>query len=276
MGMIIRTAFNSSGWKGQCANADRDRRLFQCQQNIVNAGYAIDKNGACQSQCWESKLCREYTWYCATGEFGDRAVGKVFFVYRDINDSLVVWGRTTVKIANGNTITMNRFSPLKSVQQVRGITYDYLRSVGVPEWRAGTFRYIDEQCEGALDYIIDNPDDFTDQTELDWDIEGKNTLSLHFRKERSSRLSRLFRAGLTNYSCCVCGFDFEKVYGQVGAGYIEAHHIVPLSSLTEETVVRVSDLAAVCSNCHRMLHRAKTLLLPDALRNILIERGAGE
>ena len=32
--------------------------------------------------------------------------------------------------------------------------------------------------------------------------------------------------------CYVCGFDFEAVYGEIGAGYIHVHHLTPLSSIT--------------------------------------------
>jgi 5-methylcytosine-specific restriction protein A len=37
--------------------------------------------------------------------------------------------------------------------------------------------------------------------------------------------------------CMVCGFDFEKVYGECGAGFIEVHHMLPVSSLKEEILV---------------------------------------
>lgn len=60
------------------------------------------------------------------------------------------------------------------------------------------------------------------------------------------------------YACQVCGFDFEKVYGELGKEYIEVHHIKPLYSLDEETIVNPeTDLICVCSNCHRMLHRKR-------------------
>ncbi|EOW9267990.1 HNH endonuclease [Vibrio cholerae] len=39
---------------------------------------------------------------------------------------------------------------------------------------------------------------------------------------------------------------------------MEAHHIIPLSELcsVDGSKTRLEDLAIVCSNCHRMLHRA--------------------
>ena len=39
--------------------------------------------------------------------------------------------------------------------------------------------------------------------------------------------------------------------------YIETHHKVPLSELKEDQIAEtfVDDLALVCANCHRMLHK---------------------
>lgn len=58
--------------------------------------------------------------------------------------------------------------------------------------------------------------------------------------------------------CKVCGMDFQEVYGELGEGFIEVHHVKPLYSLTEEAVINPeTDLMPVCSNCHRMIHRKK-------------------
>jgi len=41
-----------------------------------------------------------------------------------------------------------------------------------------------------------------------------------------------------------------------GRGFIEVHHMKPLSSIDEEVVVNPeTNLVPLCSNCHRMLHR---------------------
>lgn len=55
--------------------------------------------------------------------------------------------------------------------------------------------------------------------------------------------------------CEVCKFDFEIGYGDRGKDYIEAHHKTHISQLNESVILRIEDLAMVCSNCHRMLHR---------------------
>lgn len=62
--------------------------------------------------------------------------------------------------------------------------------------------------------------------------------------------------------CMVCEFDFEKVYGEHGRGYIEAHHLHPISSIKKRTKVDPNTaMAVVCSNCHRMIHRNKNSIL---------------
>ena len=63
--------------------------------------------------------------------------------------------------------------------------------------------------------------------------------------------------------CMICGFDFEQKYGELGKGYIEVHHIKPLTTLEQEVVVNPeTDLICVCANCHRMLHRFKNYIVP--------------
>lgn len=74
--------------------------------------------------------------------------------------------------------------------------------------------------------------------------------------------------------CKACGFDFEKVYGERGRGFIEVHHINPLFSIDKETDINPeTDLVPVCSNCHRMIHRKKnTVLTIEELKLLLNEK----
>lgn len=58
------------------------------------------------------------------------------------------------------------------------------------------------------------------------------------------------------YNCKVCDINFEKVYGDVGKGFIHVHHLVPLSKINKTYKVDYkNDLVPVCPNCHAMLHR---------------------
>lgn len=56
-------------------------------------------------------------------------------------------------------------------------------------------------------------------------------------------------------ACEICDFDFERVYGELGKGFIECHHKIPLSQIDHETPTLLSDLSLVCANCHRIIHR---------------------
>ena len=60
--------------------------------------------------------------------------------------------------------------------------------------------------------------------------------------------------------CFICGFDFEKVYGEDGAGFIEVHHLKPISAYSgEHLVIPTEDLRPLCSNCHSMVHRRRPI-----------------
>jgi 5-methylcytosine-specific restriction enzyme A len=55
--------------------------------------------------------------------------------------------------------------------------------------------------------------------------------------------------------CEACDFDFEARYGSIAAGFIEVHHTKPVHLMKRGERTRLSDLALLCSNCHRVAHR---------------------
>lgn len=72
--------------------------------------------------------------------------------------------------------------------------------------------------------------------------------------------------------CLICGFDFERVYGELGRDYIHVHHIVPISEIGQEYKIDYKkDLIPVCPNCHAMLHRKINgrTLSPQELRKLI-------
>src|ERR1019366_319608 len=59
--------------------------------------------------------------------------------------------------------------------------------------------------------------------------------------------------------CQACDLDFKERYGEIGKGFIEAHHLKPIASLEEGVAVTydvAADFAVLCANCHRMIHRS--------------------
>ncbi len=80
--------------------------------------------------------------------------------------------------------------------------------------------------------------------------------------ERSPKL-RQEALDIHGYKCQACSFDFELTYGKWGKEFAEVHHIKPLSDLKGEKQETnpLIDLAILCANCHRMVHRKKGITL---------------
>ncbi len=79
----------------------------------------------------------------------------------------------------------------------------------------------------------------------------------HMRIERDDRKLIKEVKKRKGYVCECCGFDFEKVYGEIGKNYIEAHHKQPIHQLKGQVIKldAEKDFIVLCSNCHKMIHR---------------------
>ncbi len=103
--------------------------------------------------------------------------------------------------------------------------------------------------------------------------EGKIKEELHKSRERNTKLVKQVKAeAIAKYGkleCQCCGFDFERTYGKLGSGFIEAHHTLPISELhSDGGSTRKEDIALVCSNCHRMLHRRRPWLTMNEIKKL--------
>lgn len=91
--------------------------------------------------------------------------------------------------------------------------------------------------------------------------------SVGYERNRNARLQCIAYYGCR---CYVCGFDFEKVYGELGKDYIEVHHVIPVSKRGGSYEVDpVRDLRPLCSNCHSMIHRKDPVLSIEELKQII-------
>ena len=103
--------------------------------------------------------------------------------------------------------------------------------------------------------------------------EGQVLSRIHRYRERDKMLvQRKKLKFLTEHSrlfCQCCGFDFEVTYGARGKDFIECHHTKPVSELAVGEKTRLTDLALLCSNCHRIVHRKKPWLSIDELREMI-------
>jgi len=87
--------------------------------------------------------------------------------------------------------------------------------------------------------------------------EGRSVTYAHVRRERSRKLRIDLikdREKKGPLACDLCGLSPAPSL-PYGPAVFEAHHLKPLSG-TGETATRVRDMALLCANCHRMIHRA--------------------
>jgi 5-methylcytosine-specific restriction protein A len=109
--------------------------------------------------------------------------------------------------------------------------------------------------------------------------EGRLLTQAHVARERSAKLvqakkkNALAEAG--RLACEVCSFDFADAYGDRGEGFIECHHLLPLATLRPGHVTHLRDLALLCSNCHRMVHRSTPWLTLEQLKTSFLHEAAG-
>jgi 5-methylcytosine-specific restriction endonuclease McrA len=129
------------------------------------------------------------------------------------------------------------------------------------------------RLQGALP-----PADSGDLADLVGTLEGGRLLKTHLVRERNTRLRALarehWRRELGELRCIACSFSFAGTYGPVGDDFIELHHVRPLGRRKKRTRSTPADLVPLCSNCHRMVHRAsdgKPLAIA-ALRTLIRRR----
>lgn len=108
--------------------------------------------------------------------------------------------------------------------------------------------------------------------------EGGQRVVVSVRPERDPRLRRA-AISIHGLDCMACGFNFGRVYGEIGRDYVEVHHVVQLAKPKVERTPTdpKKDLIVLCANCHRVVHRRRSVCLTlDELKgHIQHEKGRG-
>jgi predicted HNH restriction endonuclease len=102
--------------------------------------------------------------------------------------------------------------------------------------------------------------------------EGKESFRMHRFRERNSKLvkeaKKIFKSKFEELYCEACGINFEQIYGERGKDFIEAHHTKPISEMKLGEKTKIEDIAMLCSNCHRMIHK-KPLITVEELKTMI-------
>lgn len=123
------------------------------------------------------------------------------------------------------------------------------------------------QANPALQFSVSTP------SEIKLYSEGKSRTVTSKTYDRNPQ-ARQACISYYGYDCAVCGFNFRELYGDIGATYIEVHHLRQIADIGEEYLIDpVRDLRPVCANCHRMLHRSRPALSIEELMHNLSIKG---
>jgi len=105
--------------------------------------------------------------------------------------------------------------------------------------------------------------------------EGALLTRVHKLKERKPSVRRFLisnRQAKGGVQCDVCGFKGATKVPELLESQFEAHHIVPLA-FEGKRRTKLSDMALLCANCHRLIHKAismkKTWISIDELKKLV-------
>jgi len=112
---------------------------------------------------------------------------------------------------------------------------------------------------------IDIDQEFEKNADLTGEFpEGKIVERTHKARERNNQVVSLAKENFKKLNgqlfCQICGFDFEKTYGEIGKDFIEGHHTIAISEMAHDHKTKIEDIAMLCANCHRMVHKKRPWL----------------
>lgn len=89
-------------------------------------------------------------------------------------------------------------------------------------------------------------------------VEGKVLTRVHRQKERSKSLRKKLienrlSEGALKCEMCSCKAKHDDI--DISSAMFEAHHIKPLAEMVGETKTKLKDMALLCANCHRLIHK---------------------
>jgi len=146
-------------------------------------------------------------------------------------------------ITQGNACKLSKVKEISSIGNIKDLQIDI--------WQKFSWYLVPSEFPEITNSVISAELEITNP-ELTAP-EGKEKLVFHMIKERDRKIvneKKQQAAQSNNLKCEVCDFSFPKTYS---IDFIECHHIIPIEQGARET--KLNDLALVCANCHRMLHK---------------------
>ncbi len=180
-------------------------------------------------------------------------------------------------------VRLNEQSGMLTVDMIR--SDEILSEMSIVKLKVGTnFELTDEQAKHLeamwSEFRLDENSEEDRQEDLfhisGYTVqEGKRRMKIHKRRERDSKLREMkiksFMIQHKRLFCEICNFDFEAVYGEIGKGFIEVHHYIPLNKMGEYRMnanEALDNLKIICANCHRMVHRGDPVEMFETIKKL--------
>jgi len=153
-----------------------------------------------------------------------------------------------------------KFCRIKLIEQVDSakLSLDVLKDKGLGSAPQGPIKLYTEELVSYIDSNFNDyeSEGFFNDINNDEPIFEGHKLTVQVDKYERSSIARGKCIEFHGCKCYICGFDFEKKYGDVGREFIHVHHKTPLHTIKSDYCVDYKkDLIPVCPNCHAMLHR---------------------
>jgi len=257
-------------------------RTFFMYKGILKREMDMNRKQFIQSH---GATCRNWTW---SWSFVNHTKKMVIFgawdVQREQERSVILRERWKTKVVDGKT--RKNLGYVQAIEHIQLIAegYDFFtfdmeqgrndedRDVAVIKSFTPKLEKRFLRKEGTVWYADFLPNSFPDEIPAPENYaEGakKQVTVNSYERDPRARQACIDHHGT---SCKCCSFDFEKVYGEHGKGFIHVHHIKPLHTVGEDYVVNpITDMVPLCPNCHAMIHRSSEVLSVENLKDMLLE-----
>lgn len=116
-------------------------------------------------------------------------------------------------------------------------------------------QYCASKGSGEVFEAAEATQEVSDAEEQDEIFFEGNPISTTLNRYERNLQSRERCLGHHGRRCCVCGFSFSEMYGDVAEKYIHVHHLTPVATIgTKYEIDPIADLRPICANCHAVIH----------------------
>ncbi|MDR6938202.1 HNH endonuclease [Luteibacter sp. 3190] len=151
-----------------------------------------------------------------------------------------------------------KLSNLQSVATGRGFANSSATDLAVWKQFESRRQKVKEIATLILKHVAEAPLETDDQDDEELEFpEGSVFTAMHRRRERNRKLRKSLikeRRKHGSLSCDACGKVNPTDDPNLDDAIFDAHHLIPLAEQGERKT-RLTDVALLCANCHRLMHR---------------------